>query len=64
MFALLYIPADSPFPNRYQKTVGLGELCIVQAIKHIVNPNLKRTARLARLTHAFSEHSETQPKLG
>jgi hypothetical protein len=64
MFELLYTPADRSFPNGHQKTVGLGELCIVQAIKHIVNPNLKRAARLARLTHAFSECSETQPKRG
>ena len=64
MFELLYIPADRSFPNGHQKTVGLGELGIVQAIKHIVNANLKRAVRLARLSHAFSAYSETRPKRG
>jgi hypothetical protein len=62
MFELLYTAADGSFPNGHQKTVGLGEICIVQAIKHIVNANLKRAMRLARLSHAFSEYSEMRPK--
>jgi len=33
----------------------------MQAIKQILNVNLKRAGRWARLSHAFSDHSETQP---
>ena len=55
MTELLYTAADGTLPNGYQKTVGLGEFRIVQAIKQILNVNLKRAGRWARLSHAFSE---------
>jgi len=55
MTELLYAVADGTLPNGYQKTVGLGELRIVQAVKQILNVNLKRTERRAPLSHAFSE---------
>jgi hypothetical protein len=55
MTELLYIAADGTLPNRYQKTVGLGKLRIVQAVKQILNVNLKRAERGAPLSHAFSE---------
>jgi hypothetical protein len=60
MIDLLYA-ADGTLPDGHQKTVGLGEFRIVQAIKRIVKENLRRTASGARLSHAFSEYLETQP---
>jgi len=45
MTELLYVAADGTLPDRYQKTVGLGELRIVQAVKQILNVNLKRAER-------------------
>jgi len=59
MFELLYTVANRTLPNRHQKTVGLRELRVVQAIKPIVNLNLERAVPLARLSHAFSEYLET-----
>jgi hypothetical protein len=44
MIELLYAAADGTLPNRRQKTVGLGDFRIVQAIKRIVKENLKRPA--------------------
>jgi len=61
MIKLLHIAANGTFPNGHKKTVGLYEFRFVQAIKQILNVNLKRAERWARLSHAFSEHSETQP---
>jgi hypothetical protein len=61
MIELLHATADGAFPNGHKNTVGLGELRVVQAIKQIVNVNLKRNLRRARLSHAFSEYLETQP---
>jgi len=63
MIELLHAAADGALPNGHKNTVGLGELRVVQAIKQIVNVNLKRAARSARLSHAFSEYSETRPTL-
>ncbi len=60
MIELLYTGTGGMLPNGYQKTVGLGEFRIVQAVKQILNVNLKRAVRWARLSHAFSERSETQ----
>jgi hypothetical protein len=45
MTKLLYTPSDGTLPNGYQKTVGLGKLGIVQAVKQILNVNLKRAER-------------------
>jgi len=45
MFELLYTAADRSFPNGHQKTVGLGEFRIVQAVKQNLNVNLKRAVR-------------------
>jgi hypothetical protein len=45
MIELLYTAADGTLPNGDQKTVGLGELRIVQAVKQILNVNLKRAGR-------------------
>jgi hypothetical protein len=59
MIELLYTAADGTFPNGYQKTVGLGELRIVQAVKQILNVNLKRAKLWEPLSHAFSEFLET-----
>ena len=61
MIRLLHNTADRTLPNGHQNTVGLGELRVAQAIKQIVNVNLKRAVRSARLSHAFSEYSETRP---
>jgi hypothetical protein len=47
MNELLYTAADGTLPNGYQKTVGLGELRIVQAVKQILNVNLKRAVALS-----------------
>jgi len=63
MTELLYAAADGMLPNGYQKTVGLGELRIVQTIKRIVKENLRRPVSGAGLSHAFSEYSETRPAL-
>jgi len=54
MIELLYTAADGTLPDGYQKTVGLGEFGIAQAVKQIFNLNLKRAVRWARLSHAFS----------
>jgi hypothetical protein len=62
MIELLYTPAGGTLPSGHQNTVGLDELRIVQAIKSIVNVNLKRAVSCARLSHAFSEYSETRLK--
>jgi hypothetical protein len=64
MIELLYTAADRALSNGHKNTVGLSELRIVQAIKQIVNMNLKRAARSARLSHAFSAYSETQRTRG
>src|SRR5260370_7360703 len=64
MIELLHPAADGPLPNGHKNTVGLDELRVVQAIKPVVNVNLKRAARWARLSHAFSESSETRPTRG
>jgi len=56
MIGLLYTAPDGTFPNGHQNAIGLGELRIVQSIKHIVNVNLKRPVRCARLSHLFSEY--------
>ena len=61
MIELLHTAADRMLPNGHQNTVGLDEFRVVQAIKQIVNVNLKRAMRFARLSHAFSEYSETRP---
>ena len=61
MIKLLHTAADGTFPNGHKNTVSLGELRVVQAIKQIINVNLKRAVRWARLSHAFSEYSETPP---
>jgi len=61
MIELLYTAADGTLPNGHQKTVGLGKLGIVQAVKQILNVYLKWAVRWARLSHAFSEHLETSP---
>jgi hypothetical protein len=45
MTDLLYTAADGALPNGYQKTVGLGEFRIVQAVKQILHVNLKRAER-------------------
>jgi hypothetical protein len=45
MIELLYTAADGTFSNGNQKTVGLGELRIVQAVKLILNVNLKLAER-------------------
>jgi hypothetical protein len=45
MIELLYTAADGTLPNGYQKTISLGELRIVQAVKQILNVNLKRAGR-------------------
>jgi hypothetical protein len=37
MIELLYTAADRTLPNRHQKTVGLGKLGIVQAVKQMLN---------------------------
>jgi len=42
MIELLHTAADGTLPNGHQKTIGLGELRIVQAVKQILNVNLKR----------------------
>jgi hypothetical protein len=55
MTELLYTAANGTLPDRCQKTVGLGKLGIVQAVKKILNLNLKRAERGAPLSHAFSE---------
>jgi hypothetical protein len=57
MIDLLHTPADGTLPNGHKNTVGLDELRVVQAIKQVVNLNLKRAARWARFSHAFSECS-------
>jgi hypothetical protein len=54
MIELLHAATDGALPNGHKNTVGLGELRVVQAIKQIVNVNLKPAARSARLSHAFS----------
>jgi len=41
----LYTPTDGTLPDGHQKTVGLGKLRIVQAVKQILNVNLKRAER-------------------
>src|SRR5882762_48448 len=64
MVELLHTAADGTLPNGHKNTVGLDELRVVQAIKQVVNVNLKRAARWARLSHAFSEYSETRPTRG
>jgi hypothetical protein len=61
---LLHTAADSTFSNGHKNTVDLGELRVEQAIKQIVNMNLKRAPRSARLSHASSEYSETRPTRG
>jgi len=61
MIELLHTAADGALPNRHKNTVGLGELRVVPAIKPVVHVNLKRAARWARLSHAFSEYSEALP---
>jgi hypothetical protein len=61
MIKLLYNAADGTLPTGHQNTVGLGELRIVQAIKRIVNVNLKLAVSRAPLSHAFSECSGTRP---
>jgi hypothetical protein len=61
MFELLYTATNGTFSKGHQKAIGLREFRIVQAIKHIVNANMKRAGRLARLSHAFFEYSETRP---
>jgi hypothetical protein len=40
-----YTAADGTLPNGDQKTISLGELRIVQAVKQILNVNLKRAGR-------------------
>jgi hypothetical protein len=45
MTELLYTAADGTLPNGYQKTVGLGKLRIVQAVKQLLHVNLKRAER-------------------
>jgi len=45
MNELLYTAANGTLPNGYQKTVGLGELRIVQAVKKILDVNLKGAGR-------------------
>jgi hypothetical protein len=45
MTELLYTATDGTLPNGNQKTVGLGKLRIVQAVKQILNVNLKRAER-------------------
>jgi len=45
MIELLHTAADQTLPNGDQKTVGLGKLRIVQAVKQILNVNLKRAVR-------------------
>jgi hypothetical protein len=45
MTELLYTAADGTLPNGDQKTVGLGEFRIEQAVKQILNMNLKRAER-------------------
>jgi hypothetical protein len=45
MIELLYTAADGTLPNGHQKTVGLGKPGIVQAVKQILNVNLKRAGR-------------------
>jgi hypothetical protein len=37
MIELLYTAADRTLSNRHQKTVGLGKLGIVQAVKQMLN---------------------------
>jgi hypothetical protein len=64
MIELLYTAADRAFSNGHKNTVGLSKLRVVQAIKQIVNMDLKRAARSARLSHAFSVYSETRPMRG
>src|SRR5664280_2206653 len=61
MIRLLHNAADRTLPNRHQNTVGLGQLRVAQAIKRRVNVILKLAISCARLSHAFSEHSETRP---
>jgi hypothetical protein len=45
MNELLYTAADGTLPNGYEKTVGLGELRIVQAVKQLLNVNLNGAGR-------------------
>jgi hypothetical protein len=45
MIELLHIAANRTFPNGHKKTVGLDEFRFVQAIKQILNVNLKRAER-------------------
>jgi len=61
MTELLYAVADRTLPNGHQKTVGLGELRIVQTIKRIVKENLRRPVSGVGFSHAFAEYSETRP---
>jgi hypothetical protein len=41
MIKLLHTAANGTFPNGNKKAVGLGEFRFVQAIKQILNVNLK-----------------------
>jgi hypothetical protein len=61
MIELLYAVADGTFPNGHEKTIGLGEFRIMQAIERIFKENLRRAVSGTRLSYDFSEYSETQP---
>jgi hypothetical protein len=60
MIELLHTAADGALPNGHKNTVSLGQLRVVQAIKKIVDVNLKCAVRWARLSHVFSETRPTR----
>jgi hypothetical protein len=53
MPSLLYSRADDALPLRHQSVVGLGKLRLTQAIKRIIEMNLKRAAPCRPVSHAF-----------